>query len=325
MANKSISLLPTAPDITVNDLMEVATPDVGSASGYISGKDSLGNVFNAFVTDFTEASLDTTDKTIAGAINELAGANTTENYTYTEQVVGTWVDGKPIYRKTFDMGVFSEYNKALYAYTTDLNIDTVIKISAMMYETSGNFWSPIHYIEPHDSFSQSISTFVFVANGVSSINVRKSDDSRHNGSQVYATIEYTKTTDSRVVTANLFNEKWIQNTAQESASVGSTWAQVGHTYTSAKKATSEGLITCTGNYLSWDNTLYKIGIFYFDSNDQYTGVYEWLTAPQAFQNYPKAGLCISKLNDADNSAADFIANAHVMLNTGSSPLPYVHY
>jgi hypothetical protein len=253
------------------------------------------------------------------------GGGASENYSYTEQVIGTWVDGKPIYRKTFYMGVFSQYNGALYAYTTDLNIDNVIKISAMMYEPSGNFWSPIHYIEPYDSFDQSISTFVYINNEVSSINVRKSDGSRHNGSQVYATVEYTKTTDSRVVTANLFNEKWLQCHAEESADSGRTWAQVGHYYSSTNKATSEELITCTGNYLSWDDTVYKIGIFYFDANDLYTGVYEWLTSPQAFQNYPRAGLSIQKLTGADNSAADFSANAHVMLNSGSSALPYIHY
>ena len=71
MANKSISQLDTAPDITINDLMEVAIPDVGSATGYISKKDSFGNVADAFLNDFAQSALATTDDTVVGAINEL--------------------------------------------------------------------------------------------------------------------------------------------------------------------------------------------------------------------------------------------------------------
>ena len=74
MANKSISQLDTAPDITINDLMEVAIPDVGSATGYISKKDSFGNVADAFLNDFAQSALNTTNDTVVGAINEINSA-----------------------------------------------------------------------------------------------------------------------------------------------------------------------------------------------------------------------------------------------------------
>lgn len=192
MANKSISLLPTAPDITVNDLMEVATPDVGSASGYISGKDSLGNVFNAFMTDFTEASLDTTDKTIVGAINEVLD-KTADIYSTAEQTVGTWVDGKPIYRKTFvvtspSSGTSTEID------TSGLNIDTLVYIFGMFNSGSGtgSFEAPIPYVEPYDLQNSSIN--VFYLHDDSKIYVRKSSANMALAS-FHVTVEYTKTTD----------------------------------------------------------------------------------------------------------------------------------
>lgn len=191
MANKSISLLPTAPDITVNDLMEVATPDVGSASGYISGKDSLGNVFNAFMTDFTEASLDTTDKTVVGAINELAGAGTTENYTYTEQTIGTWVDGKPLYRKTFDLGTFDNTVNPLTENITSLNVDSVCRLYGV---THGTFSSTLPFIEPYQ-LNQSINIFTYEDQGDMFIAARKAEASVHDGVACIVTLEYTKTTD----------------------------------------------------------------------------------------------------------------------------------
>ena len=62
---------------------------------------------NAIVGDLEE--LETTDKTdIVSAINELNtninSLDGRDNYSTTEQVIGTWIDGKPIYRKVIQCG-----------------------------------------------------------------------------------------------------------------------------------------------------------------------------------------------------------------------------
>lgn len=192
MANKSISLLPTAPDITIDDLMEVATPDSGSETGYISGKDSLGNVADAFLNDFTQAQLQTTDKTIVGAINEVLD-KTADVYSTAEQTVGTWVDGKPIYRKTYvvtspSSGTSTEVD------TSGLNIDTLVYIFGMFNSGSGtgSFEAPIPYVEPYDLQNSSIN--VFYLHDDSKIYVRKSSANMALAS-FHITVEYTKTTD----------------------------------------------------------------------------------------------------------------------------------
>ena len=71
MATKSISQLDTAESLALGDLFEIAIPDGNNATGYSSRKTSLTNI-----ADFTQSTaanndLDTTAKTIVGAINEV--------------------------------------------------------------------------------------------------------------------------------------------------------------------------------------------------------------------------------------------------------------
>lgn len=155
MAEISISQMDTIINPSGGDLIEVAAPDIGSASGYTTGKESLSAVANLVATGTQFAGLKTTDQTLVGSINEvketssgnLAEAydgtatynegdyctydgvlyicntdNTTgtwdaqywdavkitdvlgdslHTYSTTEKVVGTWVNGKPIYEKSF--------------------------------------------------------------------------------------------------------------------------------------------------------------------------------------------------------------------------------
>lgn len=189
----SLSELTTAADITVNDLIEVATPDQGSATGYVTGKDILGNVADAFLNDFTQAQLQTTEKTVVGAINEVAEKAATV-YSTTEQTIGEWVDGKPLYRKTFVVttpgsGTSTEID------TSGLNIDTLVYIFGMFNSGTGtgSFEAPIPYVEPYDLQNSSIN--VFYLHDDSKIYVRKSSANMALAS-FHLTVDYTKTTDT---------------------------------------------------------------------------------------------------------------------------------
>lgn len=72
MATKSISELTLAPDVETTDLFEIAQADQSSASGYKSYKQTLSNVADAIAKDITQNTLNTTNKTIVGGINEVA-------------------------------------------------------------------------------------------------------------------------------------------------------------------------------------------------------------------------------------------------------------
>lgn len=65
---------------------------------------SIGTVFALTyrASDVTYTPIDNTWNvtTVGQAINDLALSKTSDNYSTEERVVGTWIDGKPLYQKT---------------------------------------------------------------------------------------------------------------------------------------------------------------------------------------------------------------------------------
>ena len=133
---KEISALTTAESTSASDLFETALPNAIMQTGYVSRKVSLGTIANFLFNTLLFSNLNTTVKNIIGAINELAqgsgqsldalndvdiddqtladgqgivydataqkwknGAVAGGGHTYstTEQVVGAWIDGSPVY------------------------------------------------------------------------------------------------------------------------------------------------------------------------------------------------------------------------------------
>lgn len=71
MATKSISQLDSASSVSASDLYEVAVPDAQSVSGYASKKESGAQIATFFHEQLQNNNLNTTAKTIVGAINEV--------------------------------------------------------------------------------------------------------------------------------------------------------------------------------------------------------------------------------------------------------------
>lgn len=71
MANKSISQLSTTVAVDNGTLLEIATPDQSSASGYVSEKMSVAQLADHVAAAVAFPSLSTTAKTLVKAINEL--------------------------------------------------------------------------------------------------------------------------------------------------------------------------------------------------------------------------------------------------------------
>ena len=107
-----------------------------------------------------------------------------QNYSLDEQVVGTWIDGKPLYQKTLT-GKVSDNDYSLIN-LADLNIEKCLEISGSYYAT-GLGYMPFNYSKPDyitGYYKESTKTFEFRA------------DSNYNDGNYYFTIKYTKTTDS---------------------------------------------------------------------------------------------------------------------------------
>lgn len=112
------------------------------------------------------------------------GSNGDDNYSMKEQKIGTWIDGKTIYRKVYDMGMFRINLEATYLSTdykpTDL--DNIISGKFLMQHDSGNVTGalPIHLYCLEDG------SYKYKA-----LDNWGESEKRH----VYLIIEYTKTTD----------------------------------------------------------------------------------------------------------------------------------
>jgi hypothetical protein len=125
----------------------------------------------------------------AGTGGSGGSTNSTDNYSSTEEIViGTWIDGKPIYRKVFDCGELPN-NKNKTTATGDLSIDTLVSIYGTTENNDGTVLS-LPYV---DRKGQANITLYYVKpSNVISIGAL-TDMTTY--TKTYVVLEYTKTTD----------------------------------------------------------------------------------------------------------------------------------
>lgn len=114
--------------------------------------------------------------------------NTTKyhNYSTEEQVVGTWIDGKPLYEKTVYFGSGTLSNKASVSFE-NMNIDKIMVISGTFEDT----------IDGQLSIPVSLDGTLHVGFYCNRRGILLTFSGAFNGriSNAYAIIQYTKTTD----------------------------------------------------------------------------------------------------------------------------------
>lgn len=113
-------------------------------------------------------------------------------YSTTEQVVGTWTDGKPLYRKVISVGQANVITGNSY---TDLNIPTTNSIRKVEY----NLYNTSNFINLcANSYEGSSSQWIYTQLGVvndSYVIYFKTNRSLSNMYTLEVILEYTKTTD----------------------------------------------------------------------------------------------------------------------------------
>lgn len=152
MADTRISELSSASSLNNTDLLEIAQVSGTSSSGYISKKTTLQTVGNRIATTNTYQSLDTTSKTLTGAINECVSGITQNTGYLTTTTPGGWalpqlgtpfqveangiagyISGKHFY-------AFLPYP---YTFNKDLSKVSITSIYGSIYAPSGNiFYRP---------------------------------------------------------------------------------------------------------------------------------------------------------------------------------------
>lgn len=108
------------------------------------------------------------------------------NYNTVEQVVGTWIDGKPLYQRTFVWT--GRYYGNTQLSTGLINIDTIFEKEAFASFDNGNI-QPLPYV--HSTTSYLIG--FFVRTNEVGLRFGNSYDSTNYASKITATLLYTKT------------------------------------------------------------------------------------------------------------------------------------
>ena len=119
-------------------------------------------------------------------VNATPSSGSGHNYSTTEQVIGTWIDGKPLYEKTFETTSPSNSNSDIsVADITNLNIDSVISTNGYCLLTS-DYFIPLGFYGSSSSHAVAYSTKTAIVCNVGSSYTSK---------PIKVTIQYTKTTD----------------------------------------------------------------------------------------------------------------------------------
>ena len=103
-----------------------------------------------------------------------------------EQIIGKWVNGKPLYRKTIEIGALPNATYKSIAHNI-ANISSVVRIYG--YASNGTNFMPLPFINP-----AGIQYCINLYANKTTINVETAMD-RSSYNVVYATIEYVKSTD----------------------------------------------------------------------------------------------------------------------------------
>ena len=189
-------------DTAINSAKTTADNAGTAASNAQSAAEGAQNTANTAVTNAataqstadgantkigTLANLTTTAKTdLVSAINEVdEDVSAIANYSSNEQAIGTWIDGKTIYRKVVDTGALpNATTKTISAGIS--NIDTVVKLTGIANDSNEAF--PLPLIS-----SANLSGQVTLFYDKTSNNIQLSTNvDRSSVTSSYVIVEYTK-------------------------------------------------------------------------------------------------------------------------------------
>lgn len=131
-------------------------------------------------TPITADNMNTLQDNVETAINE----SKIDIYSTTEQRVGTWIDGKPVYSKTFEVSLSNDSN-----ITQAHNISNVSKI--WIDENKTFIWGGSEGLTGNWYYSSSD----WARTWVNPTSIRFRSPSSIGGRTLYITLNYTKTTD----------------------------------------------------------------------------------------------------------------------------------
>ena len=112
------------------------------------------------------------------------------HYTTDEQIIGTWIDGKPIYQKTVDCGALPNATSKTVENSIISNVKRVIKIGGYAYSSNSGIDIPIPFVD------ERAGNTIVRADYKESSGIRIGTNANLSDyTESYLTLQYTKTTD----------------------------------------------------------------------------------------------------------------------------------
>lgn len=113
-----------------------------------------------------------------------SGGTSGHTYSTTEQVVGTWIDGKPLYETTINTGALPNSAWSTISHGI-LDIEKIISMAGYAYRSTNGTCIPLPYVGTGEVCLNASPTAVAI----------QTTSNRSDFTESYVTIRYTKTTD----------------------------------------------------------------------------------------------------------------------------------
>lgn len=144
---------------------------------YIATTNDLSPYTESYITIEYTKTTDSTSSVSYGHENQ---------YSTSEQIVGTWIDGKPLYQKTVVFGALPNTTTKSLGHGIS-NLGTVVDLYGMAFNSSNNNRLPLPYVD-----TNTISSNIHIIVNDTDIKVTTGID--RSALTAYITIKYTKTT-----------------------------------------------------------------------------------------------------------------------------------
>ena len=128
--------------------------------------------------------------------NNISLASNANEYSTTETVIGTWIDGKPLYRKVIKVTSIDSANNNYDVAISISNLNEIVNIGGVIKITGTNTYKPVTTIYTDNSNAiNSIFSFSVYAITNSYISLSYGNWWKEIFDKAYIILEYTKTTD----------------------------------------------------------------------------------------------------------------------------------
>lgn len=158
--------------------------------------------FAAIQISANQISYNTTS--VADALDSMYQTMFSNNYSTTEKVVGKWINGKPLYQKTINIGTLpNNTTKAVDTGLLNESIEDFINIGGFTRKTDKLYYRPLPYVYStdgtgtgHASTPYVLSNGLWVQKGTTNWEIKIVTGYDRSNEEGYVTIQYTKVSDT---------------------------------------------------------------------------------------------------------------------------------